>query len=457
MTELPTGWAQATVGDLGEYINGRGFKKSEWSEDGRPIIRIQNLTGSGSGFNFFSGPLEDRYVVPPGSLLVSWAATLGVYRWKGPEGALNQHIFKVQSYINDDFHRYLLEHALDRMQEHTHGSGMVHITRGRFDSTPVPVPPPAEQARIVAAIEEAFSKLDAGEAGLRTVRQLLGRMRESVLAAAVTGRLVPQDPTDTPTAEFLAGLGVEGSNEDAFDVPAGWSWVPLGGVLREPLRNGMSAPAADPAVGLPTFSISAVTTGDFSEANIKYTSAAWSRADDLWAEPGDLFVQRSNTPELVGTARLYSGNPRAAIFPDLLIRVRPMPEVRPRWLEIFMASRHCRDHVRRQARGLAGSMPKISQPVLERLPIPIPPESEQDRIVAEVDRQLSFLEACERAINAGRERSAALRRSVLKAAFEGRLVPQDPTDEPASVLVERIRAVRAAEPKAKARRVRVKS
>ncbi len=68
----------------------------------------------------------------------------------------------------------------------------------------LPVAPSAEQERIVTAIEEAFSKLDAGEAGLRTVRQLLKRMRDAILTAAVTGRLVPQDPTDTPAAKLLA-------------------------------------------------------------------------------------------------------------------------------------------------------------------------------------------------------------------------------------------------------------
>lgn len=450
MTELPKGWAPATVGELGEYINGRGFKKTEWSGSGRPIIRIQNLTGSGSSFNYFDGPLEERYIVPPGSLLVSWAATLGVYRWTGPEGALNQHIFRVRSYIDEGFHRYLLQHALDLMQENTHGSGMVHITRGRFDETPVSLPPLAEQERIVTAIEEAFSKLDAGDAGLRTVRQLLKRMREAILTAAVTGRLVPQDPTDTPAAKLLADLGAEPAL-GMYDIPDTWAWARLGSMLREPMRNGMSAVKADSSEGLPTFSITAVTTGDFSDKNIKYTAGDWSRASDLWAEAGDLFVQRSNTPELVGTARLYRGTPRAAIFPDLLIRVRVVPQLRPEWLELFMCSPRCRAFVRSQAKGLAGSMPKISQPVLDRLEVPVPPEGEQDRIVTEVERQLSFVEACERAVDVGLARSAGLRRSVLKAAFEGRLVPQDPSDAPASVLLDRIRAERAAQPVAKRR------
>jgi len=323
-------------------------------------------------------------------------------------------------------------------------AGQTGLAGSDLKRLPVLLAPLAEQERIVAAIEEAFSKLDAGEAGLRTVRQLLKRMRGAILAAAVTGRLVPQAPADLPATKLLVDFGVESAGMGLYDLPDSWCWAELGDLLREPLRNGMSAPAEGAAHGLPTFSISAVTSGDFSEANIKYTTGDWRRASDLWAEPGDVFVQRSNTPELVGTARLYRGVPRAAIFPDLLIRIRPIELLRPQWLETFMGSRPCRDHLRGQAKGLAGSMPKISQPVLLKLPIPVAPLEEQDRIIVETERQFSFLDACERAVDVGLARAAALRRSVLKAAFEGKLVPQDPSDEPASALLERIRAERLA-------------
>ena len=133
-------WKRTTLGDLGRYLNGRAFKKNEWSSHGRPIIRIQNLTGSSTAYNYFEGELEDRYIVQPGDLLVSWAATLGAYIWHGPEAVLNQHIFKVESNIDVRFHKYLLDHMLSDLMRHTHGSGMVHITRGRFDSMPVSVP-----------------------------------------------------------------------------------------------------------------------------------------------------------------------------------------------------------------------------------------------------------------------------------------------------------------------------
>lgn len=128
------------MGALGSYLNGRGFKKSEWRTSGRPIIRIQNLTGSSSTFNYFEGEASDDVVARCGDLLVAWAASLGAYFWGGPEAVVNQHIFKVRSNIDKRFHKYLLDAMLGEIKSKTHGSGIVHVTRPVFEGLPVTVP-----------------------------------------------------------------------------------------------------------------------------------------------------------------------------------------------------------------------------------------------------------------------------------------------------------------------------
>jgi type I restriction enzyme S subunit len=469
MTELPKGWALATVDELSALGGvtdgpfGSNLKTEHYTEAGPRVVRLQNI-GDGR-FVDERAHIDEahferltKHEVVEGDVLVASLGEVLPRACLAP-ASLGPAIVKadcIRVRPHSELSATYLMWALNSpdvrasVGSSIKGVGRPRINLGDLRRLQLPVAPAAEQERIVTAIEEAFSKLDAGEAGLRTVRQLLRRMRDAILTAAATGRLVPQDPTNTPAAKLLADLGVEQAL-GMYEVPDSWAWTRLGAMLQEPMRNGMSAVKADSSEGLPTFSITAVTTGDFSDKNIKYTAGDWNRASDLWAEAGDLFVQRSNTPELVGTARLYRGTPRAAIFPDLLIRVRAVPQLRPEWLELFMGSPRCRAFVRSQAKGLAGSMPKISQPVLDRLEVPVPPEGEQDRIVTEVERQISFVEACERAVDVGLARSAGLRRSVLKAAFEGRLVPQDPSDEPASVLLDRIRAERAAHPVAKRR------
>jgi type I restriction enzyme S subunit len=159
-------------------------------------------------------------------------------------------------------------------------------------------------------------------------------------------------------------------------------------------------------------------------------------------------IERSNTPELVGTAALFRGPRDWSIFPDLLIRVRPSDELLPEFLEIVLKARPTRRYFQQAAQGIAGSMPKIDQRDVENLEVPVPPLGEQTKIVAVMDKQLSIVDAMSAQIDRALRRSAALRRLILEHAFTGKLVPQDPSDEPASVLLERIAARRATAEKA---------
>lgn len=185
-----------------------------------------------------------------------------------------------------------------------------------------------------------------------------------------------------------------------------------------------------------------MTYGDFSSENIKLTTADPRKVEDLWVQPDDIFIERSNTPELVGTARRYSGPPRVAIFPDLLIRVRLANSVAPAYIELVLQSPKTQQFFRKMAQGISGTMPKIDQNVVEQTVIPLPPSGEQLRIVAEVERRFSVIDKLRRQVEANVKRAERLRQAILKRAFEGKLVPQDPSDEPASILLERIRAER---------------
>ena len=226
--------------------------------------------------------------------------------------------------------------------------------------------------------------------------------------------------------------------------------VPLRTLLREPLRNGKSARTSKNGHGIPVFTLTAVTKGDFSEANTKASVLTEKQADGLWAAPGDIFVQRSNTPELVGTAALYTGRERFAVFPDLLIRVRPDERVRPRFLAYFLKADEARYYFRGKARGMAGSMPKIGQETIAALDVPVPPLDVQDAVVEAVETQFSRLDAAVASLTRAKANARRARASVLKAAVEGRLVPTEAElaraegrdYEPAPALLARILAER---------------
>ncbi len=226
----------------------------------------------------------------------------------------------------------------------------------------------------------------------------------------------------------------------------------LGSLLREPLRNGKSARASKSGEGVPVFTLTAVTNADFSAENTKNSVMTEEQAEDVWAEPGDIFIERSNTPELVGTAALYNGPQRFAVFPDLLIRVRPVEDLNGRFLAYFLKSEEARRYFRREARGIAGSMPKISQGTVEGLAVPVPGLAVQKAIVAAIETQFSRLDAAVASLTRAKVNVQRARASVLKSAVEGRLVPTEAAlaraegrdYEPASALLARILTEREA-------------
>ncbi|ORV27786.1 hypothetical protein AWB99_19355 [Mycolicibacterium confluentis] len=199
--------------------------------------------------------------------------------------------------------------------------------------------------------------------------------------------------------------------------------TPVGDLLREPMRNGRSDRAVKGAEpGIRTLTLTAVTKNSFTEANTKLTITTHERAAGLWLEPGDIYVQRSNTPELVGSSALYTGAKDWAIFPDLLIRLRAdESKVDPRFLASALQSERGHDQLRRKAKGLAGSMPKIDQKAIADVLVPVPDATTQRQIIERVERVSSARETQIEAIGRMRLRVASLRRSLFAAAFSGRL------------------------------------
>jgi type I restriction enzyme, S subunit len=233
---------------------------------------------------------------------------------------------------------------------------------------------------------------------------------------------------------------------DLPPLPPGWAWTTIGRLLREPLRNGHSAKASLTGQGIRTLTLSAVTYGDFCERNTKLTVAKPEDVGALWLQRGDIFVERSNTPELVGTAALYRGPANYAIFPDLLIRIRVHPAISERYIAALLHLPESRRYFRTKAQGISGSMPKIDQGTVESLPVPLAPSAEQRRIVGRLEEVFSDLDAGLAALVRVRANLKRYRAAVLKAAVEGALTEEwrdaHPATEPASKLLDRILAER---------------
>lgn len=409
MNVLPKGWVETTLGEVCDVLDSRRVPVNAKERAGRPgTVPYFGATGQ---VGWIDRPLfnEDLLLLGEDGAPFLDTSKPKAYLIRGPAWVNNHaHVLRARTVTSN---RFLL-HALNwtDYRRFVNGTTRLKLTQAAMNVIPVPLPPLAEQERIVAAIEQQLSRLDTAEQLLRSALSKLDPLVVSFIDVATDG---------FPTK-------------------------PLGELVREPLRNGHSAKRSTTG-SIPVFTLTAVTARKFSQANTKLTDADPQRVGDLWAEPGDIFVERSNTPELVGTAALYSGPARRAIFPDLLIRVRCGPQLLPEYAELGLRSTRIRRYFQRVAKGIAGSMPKIDQAAVLAAELPLPPVADQARLVQEVAQNLSIAESLATAVDHALRRSGQLRRAVLERAFTGQLTPQDPSDEPAALLMERVVANRRIE------------
>lgn len=195
--EIPEAWDVVRLGQLVHLQNGRGFRSSEWAERGTPIIKIGNLNG-GDDFGYFDGDLEEKHVVRTGDLLFSWSGSRGTsfgpYLWRGPTGALNQHIFRVDlksDRVSQQFLFQKLLHLTAAIEHSAHGgAGLVHVKKSDLVRYPLALPPLDEQGKIV----KVLSRTDKLLASLETASRHLDLTRRGLMQDLLTGRVrVPLD------------------------------------------------------------------------------------------------------------------------------------------------------------------------------------------------------------------------------------------------------------------------
>ena len=152
------------LGDVASYINGYAFKPTDYASEGKPIIRIQDLTGNAYQTNRFAGNLDDKYRVVWGDVLISWSASLGVYVWSAEEAWLNQHIFKVQFNklpVNKRFFIHQTRYVIAESATLAHGATMRHLTKKVFDNLPFFYPSEHDQDEIACHLDGIQLQIDS--------------------------------------------------------------------------------------------------------------------------------------------------------------------------------------------------------------------------------------------------------------------------------------------------------
>ena len=362
----------------------------------------------------------------------------------------------------------------------------------------VRLPPPAEQTRIVAKIEELFSELDKGVESLTTAREQLKVYRQAVLKHAFEGKLTAdwrsknQASIKTPDelrSEIQRGRQTRYEQElartsvfsdesaagqrkripakpqptenssihcysDLPSLPTGWAYVPFEDIALS-IRNGISQKPNETGE-LKVFRISAVRPMSFDLSDFRHIDELEEyeryrlRINDL------VFTRYNGSRAYVGVAALYTGD-ESHVYPDKLIRCDISSDfLDPRFLEKAVNCGQSRTFIESRIRTTAGQA-GISGGDLKGMPVAICSKEEQIQIRLVLDAQLSLISRLESDVDRGLEMIAVLRQSILQKAFSGQLVPQDPNDEPASVLLDRIKAEKEADATSKTKPKKLKA
>jgi type I restriction enzyme S subunit len=465
VTELPASWAETELARVADLGSGGTPKAGTPEYYGGPIpwavigdLTDGPVTSTAGAITEAGLQNSSAKVVGPDVVLIAMYGSIGKLGLPDISMATNQAIAFARPYpdvLNRKYLFYCLMHARQRLLAAGKGATQRNISQTILRSWPIALAPFTEQERIVAAIEEEFSRLDVGAAALDRVRRNLRRMRAAVLQAAVTGRLSRRESSDGSGADvlsavlheraaFLADHPYTGSRRAPNEpdtaglphLPDEWTWATID-QLSTRVVDGVHKKPNYVASGIPFITVRNLTKGpgiSFDEVSCitPEDHAEFCRRTN--PEYGDLLVTKDGT---LGVVRAIRDRQPFSIFVSVAL-VKPVLREITDYLEIALSS----PLVQRQMAPKGSGLQHIHLEDLRADCIPLPPLAEQVRIGSEVRRQLSLIDELELGLRASTVRADGLRSSILAAGFAGRLVPQDPQDEPVSALLERIAAQR---------------
>ena len=381
---------QSTLGQVATYINGRAFKPAEWETVGLPIIRIQNLTDGKAKCNYSSVQHDPKFQVRNGDLLFAWSASLGAHIWRGGDAWLNQHIFRVVPHegIDKMYLYYYLCNVVAELYSKTHGSGMVHITKGPFMATPIPVPILDEQKRIVAKIEELFSELDNGVDTLRKTKQQLAVYRQAVLKDAFTG--------------LDSFITLQSICERIFDGPF-----------------GSNLKTADYTTsGIRVVRLENLKDGWFDDSKQSFvTQEKYDTISSHTVYPTDLImstfiadsIKVCQLPQYVGFA----------VNKADCIGIRLNEHYTPQYVLYYLMTKTAYNALVHKVHG--ATRPRVNTKQIKNIEIPVCDLETQKKIIALIEARLSVCDSIEKTVDTALQQAEAMRQSILKKAFEGRM------------------------------------
>lgn len=453
MNELPKGWVETTLGLSGA-----------WSSGGTPSRARPDYFGAGvpwikSG-DLPDGPLtrteeqiteeglanSSAKLLPPGTISIAlYGATIGKLGILTFAAATNQACANAipSSGVGAKYLFYYLLSERQRLIDLGQGGAQPNISQTILKNHRLALAPQAEQDRIVTKLDALLARVNACQQRLDKIPKLLARFRQSVLAAACSGRLT----CEWRTRNILASRRGADLASEGLDLCADWDVHELGKLLSgiDAGRSFTCEERPPTASEFGVLKISAVTWDRFDENESKTCHDRERWVPTFAVHKGDFLISRANTQELVGACVIVREISKKLMLSDKTLRLR-FEGLDPDWALCWLRSQNGRSQIERLATGNQESMRNISQKALRSIQIPVPPDQEQVEIVRRVERFFVLADRLEARVQSARERVGDLTQSILGRAFRGELVPTEAElaeaegrdYETASMLLERI-------------------
>ena len=397
---MKKGWQTKRLGDLFAFKNGRAFKKEEWTTKGLPIIRIQNLNNEDASFNYFAGEYSQDILVEPGDLLFSWSGTVGSsfgsHLWNGEPGVLNQHIFKIglRETIAKRYAFHGLRYITTEIEQSVNGAvGLVHITKEKLNEFTLPVPPLAEQQRIVGLLDEAFEGLATAKANAEKNLQNARALFESHLQSVFTQR-------------------GEGSQTKTLEEACQFS-------------NGLWKGEKPPFVKVGVIRNTNFTKeGTLDDSDIAYLDVEAKKLEKRRLQFGDIILEKSGggPKQPVGRVALFDKQEGDFSFSNFTaaLRVLDPDELDFRFVHRFLHWTYL-SGVTKGMQSNSTGIRNLDGDAYKAIDISFPPLAEQQRIVAQLDALSQETQRLARLYERKHAALEALKKSLLHQAFSGGL------------------------------------
>ncbi len=447
---LPDGWRRAKLGEVSKTTSGGtpSRKNAEYFTGDIPWVKSGELP-DGIVTDVEERITEDAVanssakLFPAGTLLIAlYGATVGKLGILKEDATTNQAVCAIFPHedIDTKYLFWYLRFVRSDLVAQAVGGAQPNISQGILRELQVPIAPRNQQKRIVEEIEKQFSRLDEAVANLKRVKSNLKRYKASVLKAAVEGKLVETEAElarrecrSYETGEELLQRILKERREkwtgrgkykepaapditDLPELPEGWVWATVEQIAAE-LMNGYGKRSQVGGTPQVVLRLADIVDGEISFANVRKINCTADEVDKYGLQANDLLVLRVNgSPDLVGRFVFVHQTPEIALYCDHFIRARCVTSDMAIWLRNYSDVERCRRYIDLNKVSSAGQN-TINQGALSQMAIPLPPVSEQHRIVAEVDRRLSLLRETEAQVDANLQRAERLRQAILGKSF----------------------------------------